>query len=175
MSDIPWVLAIGDSATPTDMARVLEDADFHFEEKVGLLTDLGQECGLDWAITGLEHCRRVRGLMPWAPFEDGDAEVRDAVIDELEDVDFVFEGDQESWTRQPKFYEGARAFAIWDLLASADMVILFHAGRPSRFLRRMAHCAFARERAVVWGYDTLTGTHTVWSRKTMKEAAEKPE
>lgn len=174
MSDIPWVLAIGDSASPDDMVRALREADAHFETEAGLLTDLSHECGLDWAITGLEHSRRVRALMPWAPFEDGDVDVRDALIDEIEHVDFFFEGDQASWTRRASSYESARAFTFWEIMSSADMVILFYSGRASDFLRRMARCAFIRRRAVVWGYDTLTGARAVWTPDTMKEPLERP-
>lgn len=169
MTDSPWVLAIGEAVDEAILMDALVAADEHFETSSGLLSDLGPECGLDWALVGVQCGRRVRALLPWAPFDADDIETRDALIDEVEDVDFWFEGTHATWVRDPRMYESGRAFVLWELMARADLVIIFYAGQLPDFLRRMARCARFRN-TTVWGYDTDTGAYTPWHAPHTKRA-----
>ena len=161
MSDMPWVLAVGQPAPAEAIQAALQDLETFFGREIGALTDLGPEIGIDWAITMRAEGRLFRVLLPWAPYEDGDAGTVESLVDDAWAIDVVFEGDQQTWSRTPSGYASARNFAQWELIKLADLVIVFHDGTLSDRVAQMARCARYQLRTV-WGFDLRDGSTTSW-------------
>ena len=154
MADVLYVMAMGHFHDHGAMEDLLERFERIYDTPVGTVSDLGPECGLDWTIAALSTDRPVRVLLPWAPFELGDVESIENVLDDLREgeFDYVHEGGPEEWKRR---------FCEWDLLKLSSAAVVFHDGGLTKQLRSCARLARWRANAV-WGFDVRTYDLDEW-------------